>query len=126
MREDPRARLVRCERHGLAYDPERATGCALCRSESRRPSGFPPLDRVLVGLLAAMGVMLVGGGLAPGAAPAFERWLGPTGTPPASASVAARGSGAAPLPLRTGTFPLRTKNDIGRSGALFIPTQAAA
>jgi len=82
-------RLVRCERHGLSYDPERATGCVLCQSESRRPEGFPPLDRVMVGLLAAILVMLAGGVVAHLATPAFERWLGSTAAsaaPPAASA----------------------------------------
>ena len=164
MQDEQRPRLARCERHGLAYDPEKATGCALCRSESRRPSGFPPLDRVMVGLLAAILVMLVGGVLVHVATPTLERWLGSTAatTPapggsvtralvvpadsdePEDAPVAAperppsdrvhspveRGPTRAELPLtgvtlRTGTFNLRTKNGIGRSGMAFVPAEAA-
>ena len=123
MGEDLRTRLVRCERHGVAYDPERGAGCALCRSESRRPEAFPAMDRVLVGLLAAILVMLVGGVLVHLAWPAFERLLGPAGAP--SASAVPEGS-ASRVELRTGTFDLETQNASGRSGALFVPVQAKA
>jgi poly(3-hydroxybutyrate) depolymerase len=120
-------RLVRCERHGLAYDPDRGTGCVLCRSESRRPSAFPPLDRVLVGLLAAIVVMLVGGVFIQLATPAFERWLGPTGVPSASVPAPTPGRAAPERPrsLQIGTFTLQTKNASGRAGAFFIPPEAA-
>ena len=157
MGEAQRAQLVRCERHGLAYDPHKTSGCVLCRSESRPPPGFPPLDRVLVGLLAALVVMLLGGVLVALGTPTFERWLGATSArPDASAKTNAatsapvteaatpelvvvrpdgvhspveRGPARNELPLltsgatllRSGTFTLRTKNSIGRSGALFIP-----
>lgn len=124
MGEDLRTRLVRCERHGVAYDPERGAGCALCRSESRRPDAFPPMDRVLVGLLAAIVVMLAGAVVVHLAWPAFERLLGPTGTP--SASGAAPDRSARSAPLRTGTFDLESRNASGRSGVLFVPAQAAA
>jgi predicted esterase len=125
MHDEQQSRLVRCERHKLAYDPEKAAGCALCRSESRRPSGFPPLDRVMVGLLAAILVLLIGGVVAHVGTPLLERWLGSTDAP-ASPSA---GNGALPVsaprgPLRTGTFNLTTKNGIGRSGMAFIPAEA--
>lgn len=123
MGEDLRTRLVRCERHGVAYDPERGAGCALCRSESRRPEAFPPMDRVLVGLLAAILVMLAGGIVAHLARPAFERLLGATGAP--SASPAVPGGSARSVRARAGTFDLATQNASGRSGVLFVPAQAA-
>lgn len=133
MQEEHRSRLARCERHGLAYDPEKATGCALCRSESRRSSGFPPLDRVMVGLLAAIIVMLVGGVVVHMATPTLEGWLGSTAataSPSRAGSALERGASQAELPksgvaLRPGTFNLRTKNVIGRTGMVFIPTEAA-
>ena len=65
-------------------NPAKASGCALCRSESQKPSGFPPLDRVMVGLLAAIIVMLVGGVLVHVFTPSFERMLGSTAAPAAS------------------------------------------
>jgi len=149
MREAERARLVRCERHGLSFDPEKVRACALCQSESRRPSGFPPMDRVMVGLLAAILVMLVGGVLVHGATPALERWLGaetpsarrpdPEPIPvPASQndgvrSPVERGPARATLALpsthgalQSGTFTLRARNAAGRSGVAFIPTEAKA
>jgi len=128
MPDEQRLGLVRCERHGLAYDPEKASGCVLCRSESRRPSGFPPLDRVMVGLLAAIVVMLLGGVLLHVATPALERWLGSTAAPAAaSGALASAAPGAPPTgtALQSGTFTLRTKNAIGRSGMAFIPAEAA-
>lgn len=120
------------------------------------PEGFPPLDRLLVGLLAAILVMLVGGVVVQLGTPTFERWLGSTaasaGSASAGASVATSEEERAfppsipnddvrspverrpsrsdlPLPtapgaLRAGTFALRSKNSIGRSGVAFIPPQA--
>src|SRR5512138_423499 len=87
MDEDQRARLARCERHGLAYDPAKSSGCVLCQGHSSRAGGFPPLDRVMTGLLVAI-VVLLGGGIALHLAlPAFEHVLGST-APPAPSAVA--------------------------------------
>jgi len=123
-----------------------------------RPEGFPPLDRIMVGLLAAILVLLIGGVLVHVGTPLLDRWLGSTNAsvPPATASGATTAEGAAepepplptgvpndgvrspverrartglPLPtapgaLQGGTFTLRTKNSIGRSGVVFIPPEA--
>jgi predicted esterase len=148
--------LARCERHGLAYDPAVASGCALCRSDTVGATGLPRLDRVLGGLLAAIVVLLVLGVAWHLLTPAFERALGPTAK--ASTGAAAAGSEQAPAvpttPQRdgvrsgferqaqrrelpqaategraaapTGHFVLRARNALGRSGALFVPPQAAS
>ena len=109
----------------MAYDPERGAGCALCRSESRRPpAGFPALDRVLVGLLAAIVVMLTGGVAVHLGLPAFERWLGAAGSPAAKGPAPDGVTETGEALLRTGTLGIETKNVSGRSGTLFIPVEA--
>ena len=96
MRDEERATIVRCERHGLVYDPASGQGCVLCRSDSNERAGFPRMDRVLSGLLAAIVVLLLGGVALQFGTPLFERVLGSTGAP--VRSVAAGGPAPSSLP----------------------------
>ncbi len=62
--ENPRPRGMRCEVHGLLYDPNRSDGCVLCRREAGQPTPaapgrVPPDDSMKKALAVAAGLILV-------------------------------------------------------------------
>jgi hypothetical protein len=67
MTESERAlQSVRCERHGLRYDPRAHDGCAACRRESGAAAGRAaaevdrtPAQRSLVGALVVTAILLL-------------------------------------------------------------------
>ena len=106
---------VRCDRHGLHYDPTRGEGCVLCRKElsaSEPPTQHGSLRRPLA--IAAAVVFLaaaIGAVVWAVAAPMNNRADAPFAEVSASEGE------------QVGV--LETKNSAGRSGAFYIPPHAA-